>query len=220
MPDRARWVCLDVGETLIDETRVWSVWADVLGVTRLTFMAAMGAAIARTGEFTDAFALVERPDYDAYRPQVRDAYAGFRSEDLYPDALSTLDALRDAGYRLAVVANQPAYRAAELRALGIQPEVMAMSEELGVHKPAPQFFGSCLELMGSPRPADVVYVGDRLDNDVLPSTAAGMRAVWLRRGPWAFITLAQPPEGTLVVSSLVELVEQLTGWWDGEEGSA
>ncbi len=42
-----RWVCLDVGETLIDETRVWSTWADVLGVPRLTFMAALGAAIAR-----------------------------------------------------------------------------------------------------------------------------------------------------------------------------
>ena len=213
-------MCLDVGETLIDETRLWNVWADVLGVTPLTFMAAMGAAIARTGEFTDVFALVQRPDYDAYRPQVRDAYGGFRSEDLYPDALPTLDALQNAGYRLAVVANQPAYRGAELRALGIEPEVMAMSEELGVHKPAPQFFGRCLELLGSPRPADVVYVGDRLDNDVLPATAAGMRAVWLRRGPWAFITQAQPPAGTLVVSSLVELVEQLTGWWEDEEGSA
>jgi len=46
----ARWVCLDVGETLIDETRVWSTWADVLGLSRLTFMAAFGAAIERGGE--------------------------------------------------------------------------------------------------------------------------------------------------------------------------
>ena len=41
-----RWVCLDVGETLIDETRIWSVWADVAGISRLTLMAALGATIA------------------------------------------------------------------------------------------------------------------------------------------------------------------------------
>ena len=217
MPDPARWVCLDVGETLIDETRIWSIWADVLGVTRLTFMAAMGAAIARTGEFRDAFALVDKPDYDAYRSQVREAYGGFRSEDLYPDALPALDALRAAGYRLAVVANQPAYRTAELRALGIEPEVMAMSEELGVQKPEPAFFGRCLELMGSPPAGQVTYVGDRLDNDVWPASAAGMRAVWLLRGPWAFIDRAEPPPATLVLRSLDELVDRLAGWWDGAE---
>lgn len=33
---RRRWVALDIGETLIDETRVWGTWAEVLGVPRLT----------------------------------------------------------------------------------------------------------------------------------------------------------------------------------------
>lgn len=220
MVAQGRWVCLDVGETLIDETRIWSVWADVLGVTRLTFMAAIGAALARSGDFRDAFAIVERPNYEAYRPSVRAAYGGFLAQDLYPDALPALDALQAAGYGLAVVANQPAYRTAELRGLGIEPEVMGMSEELGVHKPAPEFFSRCLELMGSPEPASVTYVGDRLDNDVLPATAAGMRAVWLRRGPWAFITQAEPPAGTLVISSLADLVERLAGWWDSADASA
>jgi len=45
----SRWVCLDVGETLIDETRVWGTWADELGIPRLTFMAALGAAVERVG---------------------------------------------------------------------------------------------------------------------------------------------------------------------------
>ena len=36
-----RWVCLDVGETLIDETRLWSLWADELGVPRATLFAAL-----------------------------------------------------------------------------------------------------------------------------------------------------------------------------------
>jgi hypothetical protein len=53
-----RWVCLDVGETLIDETRVWSIWADLLGIPRLTFMAAFGAVVARDGEHSQVFPLV------------------------------------------------------------------------------------------------------------------------------------------------------------------
>ena len=52
-----RWVCLDVGETLIDETRIWSLWADVFEIPRLTFMAALGAAISRGGEHADVFAI-------------------------------------------------------------------------------------------------------------------------------------------------------------------
>ena len=55
-----RWVCLDVGETLIDETRIWSVWADELGVPRLTFMAALGAVIERGEEHRDVFSDLAR----------------------------------------------------------------------------------------------------------------------------------------------------------------
>jgi HAD superfamily hydrolase (TIGR01549 family) len=210
---RRRWVCLDVGETLVDETRIWSLWADELGIPRLTFLAAFGAALARGGDYSDVFRLVRRADWREHLPTVLAAYGGFRTEDLYPDALRALDALRDRGYGLAVVANQPPERTGELRALGIRADAIAMSGELGVHKPEPAFFEQALELMGSPEPGDVVYVGDRVDNDVRPSRAAGMHAVWLRRGPWGVI--ADPPEEgeALVVDSLDELVERVNGIW-------
>ena len=64
--------------------------------------------------------------------------------------------------------------------------------------------------MGSPDPSDVAYVGDRVDNDVLPAAVAGMRSVWIRRGPWGRL---QPlPVGVrpaLTVDSLDELVERI-----------
>ena len=211
MPDR--WVCLDVGETLIDETRVWTTWADVLGVTRLTFMAAFGAVLARGRQFYEVFDFLGFSDRAQYRPQVAAAYGGFQAIDLYPDALPAIDSLRAAGYRLAIVANQPMERTAELRALGVEVDVMAMSDEFGFHKPAPEFFAHALTLIGATDPADVVYVGDRLDNDVHPAAVAGMRPVWLRRGPWALITTDSPPTGTLVVDSLTELVERIGEWW-------
>lgn len=203
-----RWVCLDVGETLVDETRVWSTWADVLGVTRFTLMAVLGAVISNGEDHQNVFDRVGRTDWRDRRSEFETRYGGFRSDDLYQDALPALDALRDAGYRISILANQPAERTEELIALGVRADVIAMSDELGVHKPSPEFYARALELMDA-EPTDVAYVGDRLDNDVLPASAAGMRAVWLLRGPWALLTKAVPPEGTIVVKSLTELAEAL-----------
>jgi len=206
-------VCLDVGETLIDETRVWSIWADVLGIPRLTFMAAFGAVVARGGEHHGVFALVGVSDWRAHLPAVRLAYGGFTAADLYPDALPALAALRERGFRVAIIANQPAERTVELRALGVTAEVIAMSDEMGVAKPAASFFARALELMGDPAPREVAYVGDRPDNDVRPAAAIGMRAVWIRRGPWGVIQDPAPPEAVLTVHSLSELVERIDGCW-------
>jgi HAD superfamily hydrolase (TIGR01549 family) len=208
-----RWVCLDVGETLIDETRIWSTWADALEIPRLTFMAAFGATIARGGDHRDVARMFDRPDWQAVGPEVERRYGGFTSEDLYPDAIESVHVLRNVGYRVGVFANQPAARTADLRSLGVDVEVMAMSGELGVTKPAPEFFTRALELMGDPLPAHVAYVGDRLDNDIIPAAAAGMRPVWLRRGPWGLCASGQPPDGTLVISSLSELVDRLPAVW-------
>lgn len=203
-----RWVCLDVGETLIDETRVWTCWAEVLGVTPLTLMVALGAAIAG-GDFRTVFDVLHRPDWRDLAPAVEARYGGFRASDLYPDALAAVQGLQGLGYRVAVLANQPEQRSAELRALGMLPDVMAMSEEMGVHKPDPLFFERALDLLGRPHPGAVAYVGDRVDNDVLPAAIAGMRAVWLRRGPWAALTADQPTEAALSVDSLAELVDRI-----------
>jgi HAD superfamily hydrolase (TIGR01549 family) len=208
-----RWVCLDVGETLVDETRIWSIWADVLGIPRLTFMAAFGAAVARGGEHGDVFSIVDRPDWRDLMPRVEEAYGGFRHEDLYPDTMRTLEALRDLGYRVAIVANQPIVRTAQLRALGVSADVIAMSDEIGFWKPQPEFFARALELMDGPDTADVAYVGDRVDNDVLPALAARMRAVWLRRGPWGVISDPPPTQAVVVVRSLDELVERAAEIW-------
>ena len=75
--------------------------------------------------------------------------------------------------------------------------------------------GGTLDLLGRPDAADVAYVGDRLDNDVLASASVGMRPVWLRRGPWGRIPSDPPTEAALVVDSLTELVERIDGAWAG-----
>lgn len=210
-----RWVFLDVGETLIDETRFWTAWADLLGVPRLTFLAVCGAVIARGGQHWEVFEIFGRPNWQTLLPQFDEVVGSFRPTDLYADALPAIDSLRRSGYRVAIFANQPTERTAELLALGVEVDAIAMSDEIGANKPSPEFFARALARAGNPDPADVAHVGDRLDNDVLPSLAAGMRAVWLKRGPWGVIVNDPPPPGTLVVRSLSEMAERIGEAWPG-----
>ena len=208
-----RWVVLDVGETIIEESRIWRAWAEELGIPQMTFMSVFGAIVARGQGYQDVASYFEINDWRAHREAVDANIGGFRAEDLYPDAVPSIRALRDLGYRVAVIGNQPAQRHSELQALGIDPEIMAMSESMGVMKPDPDFFRVCLGLLGDPDPARVAYVGDRIDNDVRPSSVAGMRSIWLRRGPWGIVPDAVPTEADLVVHSLTELVERIDEAW-------
>lgn len=200
---------------------MWSVWADQLGIPRLTFMAVLGAEIARGGSHHGVFAQFGIEDWRTWARGVESTYGGFQEVDLYPDARAAMDRLRGLGHRLAVIANQPSGRDVELRALGVEAEVMAMSQDMGVSKPDPAFFSRALTLIGSPDPASVAYVGDRIENDLVPATAAGMRAVWIRRGPWGAIQ--RPPDGVepaLVVDSLAELSERIDEAWADPRASA
>jgi FMN phosphatase YigB (HAD superfamily) len=88
-----------------------------------------------------------------------------------------------------------------------------MSDAMGVAKPDPAFFARTLEMLGSPDPAGVAYVGDRVDNDVRPSAAAGMRAIWIRRGPWGYLQGDSEGRAHLVVRTLDELVERIDEAW-------
>ena len=55
---------------------------------------------------------------------------------------------------------------------------------------------------------EVLYVGDRLDNDIRPAAAAGLRTALIRRGPWALLQQDDPDVlavPTFRVDSLTEL---------------
>jgi FMN phosphatase YigB (HAD superfamily) len=206
-------VVFDVGETLVDETRAWSIWADHLGIPRLTFFAALGASIVEDGHHHDPMRLF-RPaiDVDAESAALRAAGKSWHAsaEDLYSDALPCLRSLSGLGYRLGVAANQPAEVAAVVRTFGVEFELVGMSAAWGLHKPDSAFFARIAEELDLP-PEAIAYVGDRVDNDVRPSAAAGMLSVFLRRGPWGWIQSPReaPPEADLVINSLAELPKRL-----------
>jgi FMN phosphatase YigB (HAD superfamily) len=119
-------------------------------------------------------------------------------------------ALREAGFRVAAVGNQPASADSALRQLGLPVDLLATSGAWGVQKPDPAFFARVASEMAMD-PCDIAYVGDRVDNDVRPAAAAGMVAIFVRRGPWGWIQAgdADPPEATISVADLASLPEAL-----------
>ena len=110
----------------------------------------------------------------------------------YGDTLSALRRLRAAGFRLGVLANQPASAQADLDRAGISAlcDGVWLSGAVGLSKPDPAFFRLGLDAWALP-PGHVVYVGDRPDNDVAPARTLGLATVRLRRGPHA----EQPARG-------------------------
>ena len=200
-----RVVVFDLGETLLSEDRAWSSWADWLGVPRLTFAAVLGAVIERGQDHRQVFEVL-RPGFDFERERDRKEAAGpwaLHRDDLYPDVLPCVARLRAAGLRVGIAANQPAHIEGQLAGIGLHADFVASSGRWGVAKPAGAFFERVVAEAGVPA-GEIAYVGDRVDNDVIPARTAGLFAVWLRRGPWGFIQAAPPGAGACV-GSLEEL---------------
>jgi len=171
--------------------------------------------IERRQHHRRVFELV-RPGLDLAAEEARRRAAGwtyrFEPADFYPDALPCLAALKAAGYRIGLAANQPHEAEAALAAAGVAADFIAASARWGVEKPDPAFFAKLAEAAGA-RPAQIAYVGDRLDNDVLPAKAAGMLAVFLRRGPWGLAHAAWPEaaRADVTLTTLTDLPGALSG---------
>ena len=213
-------VVFDVGEVLVDETRVWATWAEIIGVSPLTFAAVLGAAIVQGEDWPTAMAHVApNVDWHDLEDEHERRYGGFREDDLYPDVRPCLDELRAQGIRVAIAGNQPARRTAQLRALELGEDALATSDDLGHEKPSSEFYDAVLELLGTDDPGRVLYVGDRVDNDVIPAGAEGFLTCWLRRGPWGQLQdlpddLPAELQPDLVLEGLGELPELIACWGD------
>ena len=199
----------DVGETLITESRMWTRHAHRLGVPPFTFFAVFGALLERGEDHRAVFAHfgVDVGAYLAGVDALDDPADGILPEDLYPDVVPTLRELRARGHHVGIAANQPRRAAQAIADLGLPVDFIGISSEWGVSKPSPEFFDKVLEVVGQPAD-EVVYIGDRIDNDVSPAKAAGMRAVLIRRGPWGELEAASAKANLAdqVISTLSELL--------------
>jgi HAD superfamily hydrolase (TIGR01549 family) len=205
-------VVFDVGETLVDETREYGTWADWLGVPRHTFSSVFGAVITLGKDYRETFQYF-RPGFSLDAERARRAEADkpetFGESDLYPDARPAMEALRAMGVWVGVAGNQTSRAGDILRKLDLPADLIATSDDWNAAKPDAAFFRALLRAV--PWAAgEIIYVGDRLDNDLKPAKASGLRTAFIRRGPWGYILEQHPdlPEtADWRMTSLAELPE-------------
>lgn len=209
-------IALDIGETLVSDTRYWDGWADWLGVPSHTVSALVGAVVAQGRDNADALRLI-RPGLDVAAEYAAREAAGrgeqLAEADLYPDVRPALAALRAAGLQVVVAGNQTAWAGELLRALDLPADVVATSGEWGVAKPDRAFFERLVDVVGAD-PGQVVYIGDHPANDIFPAAAAGLRTAHLRRGPWGHLWADDPAVIAAAdwrIDSLTELVDGVRG---------
>jgi HAD superfamily hydrolase (TIGR01549 family) len=198
-----------VGETLIDESRLWGLWADFLHVPRLIFFSTLVTLIERREHHRRIFELFS-PGFDVddlrrARQRAGSAPDVFDAQDLYPDVHPCLSELRAAGYRLGVAANQPSSTEQAIDALGFSFDFVYTSESWGVEKPSPDFYARLIASCEQ-EPSEIAYVGDRVDNDIVPAAAAGLVTVFLSRGLWGEVH-ASWPEASIASARLETLAE-------------
>lgn len=178
MDKMIKWIFFDVGSTLVDETEAYDHRArEMIAGTNITFR-----------EFDDVRISLARQGLDGNSAAIKHfglTKTPWHSEDEVPysDAHSTLAALIDKGYKLGIIANQKIGTTERLAFWGLRQyfDVIAASAEIGYAKPDKEIFEKALELAKCTA-AESVMVGDRLDNDIIPAKAIGMKTVWVKNG--------------------------------------
>ena len=173
-----KWIFFDVGSTLVDETKAYDHRVrEMIAGTNITFK-----------EFDDVRIALARQGLDGNSAAIKHfglTKTPWHSEDevTYSDAQSTLAALVDKGYKLGIIANQKLGTEERLESWGLRQyfEVIAASAEIGYAKPDKEIFEKALELAKCTA-VESVMVSDRLDNDIIPAKAIGMKTVWVKNG--------------------------------------
>ncbi|MFI7003165.1 HAD family hydrolase [Nocardia sp. NPDC050175] len=204
-------VVFDVGETLVDETREYGTSARLVGGAAAYVRVGVRAVIASGQDYRETFQVFQ-PGFDLAKERQARADAGkpeyYDESDLYPDARPALAQLRGLGIWLGIVGNQTVRSGKILRGLDLPADFIATSDDWGVEKPSAEFFAKVVEV--APCTVDqIVYVGDRIDNDVAPAKRAGMRTAYLQRGPWGWILRDKPEVAEMSDWKIRDLTELL-----------
>lgn len=114
------------------------------------------------------------------------AYHGekINSIKLYDDVEPCLKKLNEKSIKTAIITDGlPIKQYEKILRLGIDDliDLTVISDEIGVRKPNPQLFDHCLKKFGIKGP-ECIYVGDRIDKDIIPALLNNIHSVYIHRG--------------------------------------
>jgi len=207
----------DMDNTLIDRAAAFHGWATEL-VARLGLAPAeLEWLIASDGDgfsSRSAFAahVKERYGLDAPVEDVlRDVRTGVLDRvEPYPGATEALDQIRRDGWLIALATNGGTENQwAKIRRLGLEAHVdaIAVSGEVGAHKPDRRMFEAAAARCGVTLAATDWMVGDCPTRDIGGAQALGLRTIWMRRGrAWQ----SSAPSPTAIADTVPQAVAFLT----------
>jgi 2-haloacid dehalogenase len=101
--------------------------------------------------------------------------------DVFPEVRASLTALRDAGWKLAILSNTDAdLLDTSIRAIGVPIDLRVVASEIGSYKPAFGHWESFFRESGAERTRHV-HVAASLFHDIEPAATLGLPAVWINR---------------------------------------
>lgn len=228
---------LDLGDTLIRAHPSWSVvYRRVLAkhgveVDADRLRAALDQTFGNNGDHVEGpFEASEEASYQRLKrfdtqvlevlgaPVPADAF--FRSLEaafgertawwVFADVPPALQALQDAGIRLAVISNWGWSGPELLHTLELAKhfEALVISDRVGYLKPSAGIFRHALELLGT-TPDLALHVGDSIRADVEGARGVGMRAVLIDRTEHATVPSATPEDALPGVARITDLWQLL-----------
>jgi len=182
-----RWATFDCYGTLIDwNGGIRSVLARVFGEpaagAQLRRFHAIEPRLEHDGRLTYRQVLTEAMRELGAPAASADALAeSLPSWPPFPEVPAALRALREDGWRLAILSNTDRdYIDASMAAIGVPFDLAIVASEIHSYKPAPRHWETFFARTDADRAAHV-HVAASLFHDVAPAAALGLRSVWINR---------------------------------------
>lgn len=200
--ESVKWLFFDIGSTLVDEAKCYEKRFLELSEQAKVPYSEMYETARRfylQGEKGDH---VCAKQYGLTIPKWH-----HELETPYPDAIDTVQRLKERGYRLGIIANQGFGTENRLKSFGLHAyfDVILSSAEEGIAKPDPAIFLRALRRANC-APKDAYMIGDRLDNDIAPAKALGIHTVWIKQG---FGALSAPKSNADTPDAVVQALQEL-----------
>lgn len=200
-PEEALAAIVAFAEVFWSDPARHRIWRQRMAESRRVIVAGTAKALARQG----------RPSWSEQAGvRLADRFTAYREEQmaLFPDAHQTLDALRSAGVRLALVTNGGAemQRAkVERFELGHRFEHVQIEGEHGFGKPDERAYRHAMAALGV-EPQETWMVGDNLEWEVIAPQRLGIYAIWhdVQR---AGVPLGSPARPDRIIERLAQLLE-------------
>jgi 8-oxo-dGTP diphosphatase len=172
-----KWIFFDVGSTLVDESKVYEDrMRKIAKIANVEYKYIYDTAIEFYKENKKGdLEITKKLNFEL--PNWKHEY-----EMLYNDTKICLKTLSEK-YKIGIIANQTLGTAKRLEDFGILQyiDLVIASAEESVAKPDRRIFEIALNRANC-IPEQSVMIGDRIDNDIIPAKAIGMKTIWIKQG--------------------------------------